>query len=33
MYDNGTGVRQDFSEAAKWYRLAVDQGHAMAQNS
>ena len=30
-YDNGRGVRQDDSEAVRWYRLAADQGHAVAQ--
>ena len=27
----GTGVRQDYTEAAGLYRLAADQGHADAQ--
>ena len=31
MYDNGQGVPKDFQEAARWYRLAADQGHAKAQ--
>ena len=31
MYDNGTGVPQDYAQAVKWYRLAADQGHASAQ--
>jgi hypothetical protein len=31
MYDNGQGVPQDYKEAVKWYRLAADQGDAMAQ--
>lgn len=26
-YYNGDGVPQDLAEAAKWYRLAADQGH------
>ena len=30
-YDNGYGVPEDLKEAAKWYRLAADQGHAEAQ--
>ena len=30
-YDNGTGVEQDDSEAARWYRKAAEQGHAGAQ--
>ncbi|MBP0118666.1 MAG: sel1 repeat family protein, partial [Candidatus Nitrotoga sp.] len=29
--DNGQGVPQDFKEAVKWYRLAAEQGHALAQ--
>ena len=28
MYDNGEGVPQDYAEAAKWYRLAAEQGEA-----
>ena len=31
MYDDGTGVPQDNAEALRWYRRAVDQGHAAAQ--
>lgn len=31
MYANGTGVPQDYNEAAKWFRLAAEQGHASAQ--
>lgn len=30
-YLNGTGVPQDYAEAAKWFRKAADQGHALAQ--
>ncbi len=30
MYDNGMGVPKDDAEAAKWYRLAAEQGNAMA---
>jgi uncharacterized protein len=26
-------VPQDFAEAAKWYRLAADQGYALAQSN
>ena len=26
MYANGHGVSQDYAEAAKWYRLAAEQG-------
>jgi TPR repeat protein len=31
MYDNGTGVPEDDTEAVKWYRLAADQGDADAK--
>jgi len=31
MYDNGKGVRQDYTEAMKWYKLAAAQGDALAQ--
>ena len=31
MYSNGDGVRQDYTEAAKWFTKAADQGHASAQ--
>jgi len=31
MYENGEGVRQDSAEAAKWFRLAANQGHTGAQ--
>lgn len=27
MYANGEGIAQDYQEAAKWYRLAAQQGH------
>jgi uncharacterized protein len=30
MYGNGKGVTQDYQEALKWYRLAADQGDAVA---
>ena len=33
MYENGRGVRQDYVEAIKWYRLAADQGQAEAITS
>ena len=33
MYDNGDGVVQDYAEAVKWYRLAAEQGNAMAQTN
>ena len=29
----GKGVAQDYQEAAKWYSLAAEQGHAVAQNN
>jgi uncharacterized protein len=31
MYDQGQGVAQNDAEAMKWYRLAADQGLAVAQ--
>jgi TPR repeat protein len=31
LYDQGLGVTQNYSEAAKWYRLAADQGYPQAQ--
>ena len=31
MHANGEGVPQDYSEAAKWYKLAANQGHTKAQ--
>ena len=31
MYFFGQGVAQDFTQAARWYRLAAKQGHAAAQ--
>ena len=31
QYDEGQGVPQSYAEAAKWYRLAAEQGHAQAQ--
>lgn len=30
MYANGTGVMQDYKEAAVWWQKAADQGHALA---
>jgi TPR repeat protein len=33
MYENGRGVPQDYSEAARWYRIAAEQGVAYAQNN
>ena len=31
MYDNGRGVVKDYAQAVKWYRLAAEQGHELAQ--
>ena len=31
MYDNGQGVRQDYTQAVQWYRKAAEQGDAQAQ--
>jgi TPR repeat protein len=31
IYDLGMGVRQDYAEAAKWYRLAAEQGYSFGQ--
>jgi TPR repeat protein len=31
LLDTGRGVKQDFTEAAKWYRTAAERGHAVAQ--
>jgi TPR repeat protein len=33
MYDIGRGVPQDYVEAAKWYRMAAEQGDASAQSN
>jgi hypothetical protein len=33
LYANGDGVPQDHAEAARWYRLAADQGLAGAQHN
>ena len=30
-YYTGNGVKQDFNEAAKWYRKSAEQGHVHAQ--
>ena len=27
-YEDGKGLSQDYSEAVKWFKLAVEQGHA-----
>jgi TPR repeat protein len=31
LYAHGTGVKQDYKEAARWYRLAADQGLPVAE--
>ena len=31
MHEQGQGVPQDYREAAKWYQLSAEQGHACAQ--
>ena len=31
MYDTGVGVAQDAAEAVRWFRLAAEQGDALAQ--
>ena len=31
IYDSGQGVRQDYAEAARWYRKAAEQGNTEAQ--
>ena len=33
MHENGLRVQKNLREAAKWYRLAAEQGHARAQNN
>ncbi|GHU27044.1 hypothetical protein AGMMS50256_05870 [Betaproteobacteria bacterium] len=33
MYSNGNGVEKNDVEAAKYFRMAAEQGHAVAQNS
>lgn len=33
MYRRGYGVLKDYAEAAKWYRLAAEQGDADAQKN
>lgn len=32
-YANGDGVEKNMEEAAKWYRLAADQGHVFSRNN
>ena len=31
MYENGTGVSQDYVKAVEWYQKAANQGNAIAQ--
>jgi TPR repeat protein len=31
MYENGSGVRQDHTEALEWHRKAADQGYSDAK--
>lgn len=31
MYQNGEGVKQDYVEAMRWYKLAAEQGFYLAQ--
>jgi uncharacterized protein len=31
MYDHGRGMPQSYAEAVRWYRLAANQGIAIAQ--
>ena len=33
MYRQGQGIKQDFKQALKWYRLAAEQGSAEGQYS
>ena len=33
MYSYGKGVKQNYSEAVKWYRLAAEQGNAKTQSN
>ena len=33
MYANGEGVPKDAAEAVRWYRLAAEQGNAIAQSN
>ena len=33
MYDQGTGVSQDYKKAAEWYQKAAESGDADAQNA
>lgn len=31
IYENGKGIAQDYVKAARFYRMAAEQGHAIAQ--
>ena len=33
LFFSGQGVQKDYGEAARWYRLAADQGNASGQHS
>jgi hypothetical protein len=33
MYDNGEGVPENDAEAVRWFRLAAEQGNALAQSN
>ena len=33
MYESGKGVPKDYDQAIKWYRLAAEQGAAIAQSN
>ena len=33
MYEEGTGVKQDYAEAIKWYSMAAKKGNSNAQNN
>ena len=33
MYENGQGVPKDEAEAARWYKMAADQGNATARQN
>jgi TPR repeat protein len=33
IYEFGQGAPQDYQEALKWYRLAADQGNALAHSA
>jgi len=33
MFDSGDGVKQDHTEAVRWYRKAAEHGNVFAQNN